>query len=415
MTIYYVDPLNGANTNGGSSTGSAIASGTFGSTNGTSTVDLSGDTPNLSGVSVGDTIRLSAETGGKGGGASDIFEITAVDDGLDTVTVTPTPGTNSGQTWAIGGAWATLQKAADTAIAGDEVRLMNTATETPAATVDFDINNATQISPVRFIGSDASGVPLTTGFYTVSGSSLPASSDLIYGTVSHRYFTRVRFTAAKRHGLSFANFVGDITLNHCRVDNNASNGIQVQGPMLHLIHTEVDNNVIGVASATATRGQVTALFCKIHDNSSGGFSIGRSDAHINTYICNLIYRNGNDGIYEPTPWNTFIQGNTIFDNGGNGVNLNTTSNGRVIFLNNSISSNGLYGLNVSSGGVERFSLIGFNHTHGNESGSTNINGNVMPGEGNVTGDPLFASTTIGSEDFTPGVGSPLLNAGLGAA
>jgi hypothetical protein len=99
----------GSATNGGSSEGSADVSGTAGAwvTTDADTLDLSGDSPDLSGVSAGDMIYFQDATGGQGSAAASHFRITAVDDGADTVDVTPSltnAGDLSGKTWAIGGA-----------------------------------------------------------------------------------------------------------------------------------------------------------------------------------------------------------------------------------------------------------------------------------------------------------------------
>ena len=51
----------------------------------------------------------------------------------------------------------TLQEAADQAVAGDEVRICNTGTYTPAATIDFDTNSGTHDAPIQFLGYDSAG------------------------------------------------------------------------------------------------------------------------------------------------------------------------------------------------------------------------------------------------------------------
>lgn len=126
---YYVSKDDGASGNSGSSEGSPKASGTGAATDGvTGTIDLTADSPDLSTVVVGDTIRLDSRTDGIR--STDIFEVTAVDDGADTVTVTPIPGTiTSGVTWSIGGSFDTIQRAADVAEAGDTLNIKKATTE----------------------------------------------------------------------------------------------------------------------------------------------------------------------------------------------------------------------------------------------------------------------------------------------
>jgi len=64
-------------------------------TNGTATVTVTGS--DLSKVRVGDTVQIVGRTDGIDG--TEFFAILAVDDSADTITVSPSPGTATGQTW----------------------------------------------------------------------------------------------------------------------------------------------------------------------------------------------------------------------------------------------------------------------------------------------------------------------------
>ena len=64
-------------------------------TNGTATVTVTGS--DLSKVRVGDTLKIVGRTDGIDG--TEFFAILAVDDSADTITVSPSPGTATGQTW----------------------------------------------------------------------------------------------------------------------------------------------------------------------------------------------------------------------------------------------------------------------------------------------------------------------------
>lgn len=410
MTIFYVDPASGNDTNGGSSVGSAIASGTAGSTNGTATVDLSGDTPDLSGVSVGDTIRLSAETGGQGAGTSDIFEITAVDDTLDTVTVTPTPGTNSGQTWAIGGAWASLQKAADEAIAGDEVRLMNTATEQPTAKIDFDTNVGERSNPIRFVGADASGDPLDgAGHYTISGASMASGNLIEFNSAVYLEFIDVRVTASKSIGIHDASFSSYNSFLRCRIDNNVSHGMTIQGEYYIFTDTEIDSNGgAGMKETTANRGGFILVHSKVHGNGSDGISLGRiSDTVMSVALSSLIYNNGGHGFNMNA--GLLVDSCTIYGNTGSGISL-LQSDVDLFCTNTSFVSNGEHAIDFTS--ERQVSGSSNNHGHNNTSGDlpTGLYGGSFPGIGNQSGNPLFADAANG--DFTPGAGSPLIEASV---
>ncbi len=116
---YHVSAQNGSANNSGSSE-AMIVSGTDAITGG-AIVALPAGT-DLSGVNQGsshDTIRIAGRTDGIH--ETDIFEITAVDDANDHVTVSPSPGAAGNQDWTIGGAFDTPQKAADCVNPGDTI------------------------------------------------------------------------------------------------------------------------------------------------------------------------------------------------------------------------------------------------------------------------------------------------------
>src|SRR3990167_8766585 len=76
---------------------------------------------------------------------------------------------NLGTSQGAGNSWATLQKAADTAVAGDTCKLIGT--ETLTAICDFDINSGSVASGlIKFIGVNSSDVNDGT-MYVVDGNS----------------------------------------------------------------------------------------------------------------------------------------------------------------------------------------------------------------------------------------------------
>jgi hypothetical protein len=82
-----------------STKGVLIVNGSGAATDGTTTIDLTADSPDLSGVSVNDLLRIAHS--GAGIGAKD-YMIESVDDGTDTLVVRSAPAvTESGLTWAI--------------------------------------------------------------------------------------------------------------------------------------------------------------------------------------------------------------------------------------------------------------------------------------------------------------------------
>lgn len=111
MTLAYYVSTQGSDVNSGSAE-SVIGAGIGAATDGSATVQLPGGT-NLAGVNQGkhDTVRLAGRSDGLHG--TDLFEIMMVDDANDRLAVSPSPGVGSNQSWIIGGAFATPQRAAD--------------------------------------------------------------------------------------------------------------------------------------------------------------------------------------------------------------------------------------------------------------------------------------------------------------
>lgn len=330
---------------------------------------------------------------------------------MTTYYVRPTNGLDTNAGTSFGAAFQTTQKAADTAVGGDEVRLCNEATETPSARIDFDINGGSASSPIKFVAGDSTdGTPLTTGFYTISGSSLPATTDLVIFNVNPMYiqFERIRFTAATRDGITFGTNVHYVTLKHCRVDGHASDGVYSAstGGHVWLIDTEIDSNTgQGINVNSAGRFNSTIIGGSCHDNGGIGAEIGGDAESVNVDQYE-VYDNGGDGI-QLIGNGARLSNSTVYGNTGDGVYL-SANNARV--FNTSSSGNGAYGFSVTSAGDDNL-IMDYNHTHNNTSGATDLGGGLL-GDNNQTGDPQFTSVVDGSEDFTPANGSPLDSNGI---
>lgn len=345
---------------------------------------------------------------------------------MATYYVDPLSGSDAAAGTSFGTAWATTQKAADTAVAGDEVRLCATATETPSAQIDWDTNAGTAASPIHFVGADSSGNPLTTGYYTISGSSLPASTNLFYwGTAASQFvrFKRIRITGATNHNVSTGPGSGTpfdtwLIFNTCRIDSATADGVyQGFGYRNMFINCEIDSNGgsgFGPAGASNTNrmGYIWFYGCSVHDNTSSGITLYNQG---NEVLNSLIYDNGGDGIELGRQFfYTVIMNNTIYGNTGSGIgdmnafSLSANNTGRII--GNTFASNGGYGLEDNRGGGT-LGYIDYNHFYNNTSGETDFSGGT-PGDSNQSGDPLFTSITDGSEDFTPTSGSPLIRTNL---
>jgi hypothetical protein len=281
---FYVDAAAGSDNNGGTSAGSAKASGTAGSTNGTATVDLSGDTPDLSGVVVGDCIRIAGEVNGRR--STDLFEITAVDDDLDTVNVTPTPGTASGLTWAIGGALATIGRFAAVTVSGDADKAWVKASA--------DYNETVTIA--------AAGIGTVTAPNVVEGyTTTPGDGGRI---VIHGQTTRTNgITTAVTSGIYFV-------FKNIRVRNHTGNGVQIVDHVVFKNCMFDHNGIDGINGDDWCRFEE----CEFSDNTSNGVLVDK----FAVFVGCRAYRNAGEGIGCESG---VIFGCVAYSNGINGIRM----------------------------------------------------------------------------------------------
>lgn len=332
---------------------------------------------------------------------------------MTTYYVDPASGSDSNAGTSFAAAWATTQKAADTAVAGDLVRLCDTATETTSVQIDFDTNNGTATGIIEFESWNSTGTARKPG-YTIQASASITSLVEFSGTIDF-----VRFRGVTFDGNSNAtNVIGNLTsdLNHdiyfrqCSFTGGTSHGLNLRGttnPSFSFLDCHAYGNAIGVHHAVSNRGQLIWRGGSIHDNTSHGWEIDRTNCIMAR--CQ-IYDNGGDGILAVSnSAGTAVINCTIYGNAGDGIELSPFS-GRdwTELTGTTLTGNGGYGLNAATTGNIKRSA--YNHHYNNTSGSSDVT--ALLGDDVVTGDPLFTSTTDGSEDFAPQDGSPLDGAGI---
>lgn len=319
---------------------------------------------------------------------------------MATYYVDPVSGSDGNAGTSFGAAFASTQKGADTAVAGEEVRLCDTGVEYLSSRLDLDTN-----AGVIFVAYDATGTaPLTSGHYTIDGSLL-GLTDLVQLSVSGITMQGVRLTAGPAYNIKFSGSSAYMQMERCRVDNAGTSGVYMDNVthVLWSIDSEIDHNTkYGVRQSTSSRGNFYGVGGSVHHNGSGGVWVG---AYI--MVSNMaVYRNGGDGIRNLES-RTNIYNCTVYGNTGDGID---TDYGGNTIVGCTLAANGGYGLN-RNGVNENIDIIDYNHYHGNTSGETDLG--ATPGTHNQSGDPLFADTTDGSEDFTPADGSPLDGTGIG--
>jgi len=343
--------------------------------------------------------------------------------------VRPTNGSDSNDGLTFANAFLTTQKAADTATTlGDEVRLCNEADETPSAKVDFDTSSV----GANFIGADSiDGTPLTSGFYTISGSSLPATTNLLeFANGFKAWFTRVRITGATDINIK-ALGTTHITLTNCRVDNATNHGYEGNNgeSNIALFDTEIDNNgQTGLKQSTTSRGAFKAYGGSIHDNGDDGVNVGAQLVFM--YV--EIYDNGQNGLRFNGGVTPHVSNCVFFGNTESGILVNNFTLSSGVIVNNSFAKNGEYGIEFLSTELDDFPYrnnVATNHYMDNTSGAifdgtsavteANLNADRRVGTDNLFGDGsggtdatlIWTSVTDGSENFIPLTGSILDRAG----
>lgn len=331
---------------------------------------------------------------------------------MTTYYVDPASGNDANAGTSFAAAWATTQKAADTAVAGDLVRLCDTATETTAVQIDFDTNSGTATSIIEFESWNSTGTARKPG-YTIQASALMTSVVNFGGTVDFVRLRGVTIDANSNANYALGNSVdtcSDIYCRQCSFTGGTTAGVGIRGtatPGWFFLDCNSYANLVGLSHAFANRGAFVWRGGSIHDNTLHGWEINRTAC----LICQCqIYDNGGDGINSNSNSGlTAVVNCTIYGNSGDGIKLSLFS-GRDWneLTGTTMTGNGGYGLNAQTfGNIKRSS---YNHHYNNTSGSSDVPS--LLGDEVVTGDPLFTSVTNGSEDFAPQDGSPLDGTGI---
>jgi hypothetical protein len=257
---YHVNSTGGATDNSGSSE-TVKVSGTAAVTDGTTLVQL--DVPSaLSTVVVGDSIRIAARVDGIR--STNIYEITAVNDGLDQVSVTPSPAAAVAQTWTIGGAFTTIQRSVNVVRAGEKTWIKATANYNEQVTVAAGAVG-TVTAPVVFEGYTTTKGD--DGVITIDGQATRVNCWIPTSANQFHVFKHMRFTGGTGSGFAGGAATAHCTFKKCRFDTNALTGCTV------------DANCIFegcYAHNNTTRGFLTTAFtpflgCIAANNGTSGF------------------------------------------------------------------------------------------------------------------------------------------------
>ncbi|MCK5160950.1 MAG: discoidin domain-containing protein, partial [Candidatus Aureabacteria bacterium] len=321
---------------------------------------------------------------------------------------------------SLGNSFLTIQKAADTSVAGDVI-------EVQPGTYNEDLLIGTSGLEDAFITYCTNGeviidaqnlrgycINLNGAMYvriegfTCRNSTGPgifldnyANHNVVISNISHDNTE----TGIKLNESSY-NLVSNNTLYNNTAGSNAWGyrvcGIYVFGYSSYC--TITDNTVYD--NRTGIWLESNSSYCTIKKNKSfsnnyGGF-IANGGSSYNNISNNLICNNNYFGMeFGYAGNNCVVTGNTIYNNGSNGIQLNhTTVDVKIknnIIVNNGLSSSSHHGICIESGSS---AIIDYNDIWYNGlNGASNYSSLAVPGVNDIHADPLFKSTDHESDDY----------------
>lgn len=314
-------------------------------------------------------------------------------------------------------AFATVQKLLDTVAAGDLGLIASDGVHTISTTILIDAQNGTFAAPIDIRGASSIGVDDGSIAVLDGADTLNAIFDDRNTGGAHLHFEGLQIKQATLFAFRWSNPQPGIRYTRCRIDNHGGEGIQIGAATVQItfIDCELDHNVTsGIRASTADDGQINIINCLIHNNGDHGIDCN----HILTVQDSWIFANGNDGIHCISAPTFMSVTNCVIDNNGeDGIKVSSTNVITIIITNNIISNNTGWGVTLENTVIMgiRGNNLYFNNTLGDVSLDGTNEATFAAFEtlaGSITGDPLFTSTTLGSEDYRIASDSPAFGVGF---
>ena len=280
-----------------------------------------------------------------------------------------------------GSPWLTIQKAADTMIAGDTVIVQpGTYSEDVSIT-----KGGTPDSPITYQANSN---------VVVSGTNSCFSLSNVAG---------VKINGFELTGASYGfnlQYASDINIITCSIHDVFEDGIYLNRSSENIITNSsiCSNSSEGIYLYKS--GSNTIQYCNIYKNTSHGICYSNSRGNTIQY-CN-VYRNSSYGIYGDYSWNNKVKNCNICSNNSYGIYAYRDTSFTV--KNSVIADNVTYGLQAYDSSSITDS---YNDVYNN---GTDYSG-CSAGVGSISQDSLFVSTTTDHEDFHLQSNSPCIGTG----
>jgi len=302
---------------------------------------------------------------------------------------------NAGTSEGAGNAWATMQKAADTAAAGEIVYIKSSAEYALSAACDFDTNSGSLASgSIKFIGYDS--VITDGGRPRFTGDSITSAFNV---TQDYLEFHNFRISVTSSNGIYFNSGATYHLVNNCLIDGGGTNGMYLYGDYVMVKNCEVSGSYT-YSIYTWTNCQVNN--CVLHGASTAGlYSATRAHNNI-IYDCTT-------GIHATNWRNATIIGNVI-DDCTTGVRFDVDFASSAFY--NNIISNNTTGVLQDAGEYQVGGITDYNAWYENDADTNNWTkgANAV----NLSADPY---TNQAGRDYTlnstAGGGAACKNTGYG--
>lgn len=322
---------------------------------------------------------------------------------MSTYYVSAASGNNANAGTSEGAAWATLGKAMSGVAPGDQVWVKADGDYNETATITA---TGTITSPIIFEGYTSSTGDV--GRATINGQSTRTNGIInatpaAAGVATYYVFKNFRITAHTGAGISVTAL--HILWKNCKFDTNSTNGATVRTGVFE--ECEFSDNTTHGMSCTTT-GPVICVGCRFYRNGSNGANC----AGINClfFACEFFSTNttaidcGNAANIIVAIINCLIDGDS--KDTVTGIAISAASFIPEIAVINNIIYDCTTGINGPSSGENKISR---NNLVNSNTANYSTFSTIL---GEITSAPVFNNEAV--NDYRPGTGSPLKNAGFDA-